>query len=178
MLLNVRKAYLNKLHKVSDGKPYVTDKMPQNFLHIGIIAQALPEAKIIHVKRDPAATCWSNFKHYFDGNGLGYSYKLSDTVFYFEMYRELMSIWEKHYKGKIFNIDYDRLTIFQEYETKNLIAYLELDWEDACLSPEKNKRSVRTASQQQVREKIYTGSSQDWLKYQKFIGTVFASICR
>ena len=64
-LLQVRECYLEKLNKLSNGKKIVTDKMPQNFLYLGLISIIFPEAKIIHVKRDPAATCWSNFKHYF-----------------------------------------------------------------------------------------------------------------
>ena len=64
-IFQVRTAYLNELDKASNGSPFVTDKLPHNFLHIGLILKAFPEAKIIHVKRNPAATCWSNFKNYF-----------------------------------------------------------------------------------------------------------------
>ena len=77
-IFKIREAYLDELEQVSDGFPFVTDKMPQNFLHIGLLLKALPEAKVIHVKRDPAATCWSNFKHYFAEKGLGYSYDLTE----------------------------------------------------------------------------------------------------
>ena len=75
-LLQVRKIYLDRLNKLSDGKKIVTDKMPQNFLYLGLISIIFPEAKIIHVKRDPAATCWSNFRQYFSADDLGYSYNL------------------------------------------------------------------------------------------------------
>ena len=87
-LLQVRKFYLEKLNKLSDGKKIVTDKMPQNFLYLGLISIIFPEAKIIHVKRNPGATCWSNFKHYFSADGLGYSYNLNDTVRYFKLYED------------------------------------------------------------------------------------------
>jgi hypothetical protein len=171
--LQMRNAYLNELEKVSNGCQFVTDKMPQNFLHIGLLLKVLPEAKVIHVKRDPAATCWSNCKHYFSSKGLGYSYDLSDTVNYFKLYQDLMDFWDQQYSDQIYHLDYDKLTLDQEAETRKLIEHLELDWEDNCLSPQENKRSVRTASQQQVRQKVYTGSSQAWRKFEPYLNGVF-----
>ena len=172
-IVQVRESYLNELGKVSNGSPFVTDKMPHNFQYIGLISKALPEAKIIHVKRDPAATCWSNFKNYFSAKDLGYSYDLEDTVSHFKLYQDLMSFWEQQHAGQIYHLNYDRLTLEQETETRQLIEHLELEWEDACLSPQKNKRSVRTASQQQVREKVYTGSSDAWRKFELYLNGVF-----
>ena len=165
--------YLDGLAKLSDGHQFVTDKMPLNFLYIALILKALPEAKIIHVKRNPSATSWSNFKHYFSGNGLGYSYDLSDTVQYFNLYQDLINFWDDLYPDQIYHLDYDRLTVEQELETRQLVEHLGLDWEDACLSPHENKRSVRTASQQQVREKIYSGSSEAWRKFEPYLNGAF-----
>ena len=175
-VLQIRNAFLHELEKFSKGSRFVTDKMPQNFLHIGLILKALPEAKVIHVKRDPAATCWSNFKHYFFAKGLGYSYDLQDTVKYFKLYQDLMDFWDLQYSDKIYHLDYDKLTLEQELETKKLIKYLELDWEDNCLLPHENKRIVRTASQQQVRQKVYSGSSQAWRKFEPYLNGVFDSL--
>ena len=172
-LLNVRNYYLKELGKVSENKPFVTDKMPQNFLYISLIFKVLPEAKVIHVKRDPAATCWSNFKHYFSAGGLGYSYDLDNTVRYYKLYQDLMKFWGKHYSRQIYHLDYDRLTIEPESETRKLIEYLELDWEAACMSPQNNKRSVRTASQRQVREKVFRGSSQAWREFEPYLNGAF-----
>ena len=165
--------YLEELAKLSNGHQFITDKMPQNFLYIALILKAFPEAKIIHVKRNPAATCWSNFKHYFQSNGLGYSYDLSDTVQYFNLYQDLMDFWDDLYPDQIYHLDYDRLTVEQELETRQLVEHLGLDWEDACLSPHENKRSVRTASQQQVREKMYSGSSEAWRKFEPYLNGAF-----
>ena len=172
-VIQLRNAYLNELKKVSNGCPFVTDKMPQNFRYIGLLLKALPEAKVIHVQRDPAATCWSNFKHYFDATGLGYSYDLKDTANYFKLYQDLMEFWDQQYSEHIYHLDYERLTLEQEPETRKLIEHLELDWEDNSLSPQENKRSVRTASQQQVRQKVYTGSSQAWRKFEQFLDGIF-----
>ena len=168
-----RDRYLAELAKRSNGQAFITDKMPQNFQYIALICAAFPEAKIIHVHRSAEATCWSNFKHYFVSKGLGYSYNLSDTVRYYGLYNEIMHFWNQSYSDRIYNLDYDKLTEDQEPETRRLIEYLELNWQDTCLAPQKNKRYVKTSSQQQVRQKIYTGSSQDWRKYESCLNGVF-----
>jgi hypothetical protein len=125
------------------------------------------------VKRNAEATCWSNFKQFFALKGLGYSYSLRDTVKYYGLYKELMRFWSQSYGDRIYNLDYDKLTEDQEPETRRLIERLGLNWEDTCLAPQNNKRSVRTASQQQVRQKVYKGSSQEWRKYEPFLDGVF-----
>ena len=147
--------------------------MPHNFLYLGLILKVFPEVKIIHVNRDPMATCWSNFKHYFPVNGLGYSYDLGDTVEYFKLYKDLMILWNDLYPDRIYQLNYEKLTIEQNTETRKLIDYLELNWDEICLSPHKNKRIVRTASSQQVREKIYKGSSESWRKFEPYLKNVF-----
>ena len=172
-LKDFRNTYLEQLSQLSKGRQFVIDKMPSNFLHIGLLLKTFPEAKIIHVKRDPAATCWSNFKTYFSVQGLGYSYNLEDTVMFFKMYTELMKIWGDLFPSNIYNLDYEALTVSQEDETRRLLEYLELDWEVQCLSPHANRREINTASQLQVREKIYTGSSKAWLNYQPYLKGVF-----
>ena len=172
-ILQVRNHYLTRLEEISNGSLFVTDKMPQNFLHVAVILKALPEAKIIHVTRDPAATCWSNFKHYFETEKLAYSYSLEDTVNYFSLYKSLMKFWNKHYPGQIYQFDYDRLTNDQVTETKQLIDYLQLDWSGSLLSPENNERIILTASSQQVRKKIYKGSSHEWRKFDFCLNGLF-----
>jgi tetratricopeptide (TPR) repeat protein len=168
-----RNRYLARLAKRADGQTFLTDKMPQNFIYIALICAAFPEAKIIHVQRNSKATCWSNFKHYFASKGLGYSYNLGDTVRYHRLYKDLMHFWDQSYNDRIYSLDYDELTENQEPETRRVIDYLGLNWEDACLAPQENKRSVKTASSQQVRQKVYTGSSQTWRKYAPFLDGIF-----
>ncbi len=172
-LLEIRELYLNKLRSLSKGFHYVTDKFPHNFLYVGLIVSALPEAKIIHVTRNAAATCWSNFKTYFSSNGLGYSYDLKDVVDYYRLYEDLMDYWYRQYGQLIYRLDYDLLTVNQETETKRLIAHLGLDWDTACLFPHENKRIIRTASQEQVRQRLYKGSSEEWRKFEPFLGGAF-----
>jgi len=173
IILGFKKRYIEALKLRSDVKSIVTDKMPHNFLYVGLIFSAFPDAKVIHVNRNPAATCWSNYKHYFTTKGLGYSYDLDDTVAYFGLYKDLMQFWLDHYGDQIYNLNYEDLTINQDAETRKLIHYLELKWEDDCLSPQKNKRAVQTASQQQVRQKIYQDSSQQWCKFKPYLNGAF-----
>ena len=171
-----RQKYLSELSELSNGESIVTDKMPQNFRFIPLICAAFPEAKIIHVQRNAAATCWSNYKQYFAKDGLGYCYDLKDVVSYYELYNDLMKLWQKYYSDRIYNLNYEKLTTDQESQTRKLIEHLELSWEEACLSPHKNKRSVRTASQQQVRQKVYKGSSEAWRKYEPYLNGAFDSL--
>ena len=171
-----RDEYLSELIAISGDKKFITDKMPHNFRFIPLICAALPEARIIHVKRNSAATCWSNYKQYFATRDLGYSYEIRDVVAYYFLYSDLMGLWQDLYRGRIYNLSYEKLTVDQDNETRNLLEYLQLDWEDACLFPQLNKRSVKTASKQQVREKVYQGSSEAWLKYKPFLDGAFNSL--
>ena len=135
------------------GKSIVTDKMPQNFRFIGLVAAAFPEAKIVHVKRNPAAVCWSNYTKYFPSNDLGYSCALEDVVSYYSLYENLMEFWANSLEDRIYNLDYELLTVNQESETRRLIDYLGWDWNETHLSPQDNTRRVKTASNTQIRKK-------------------------
>ena len=168
-LFGFRGKYLDKLQNVSNGNLIITDKMPQNFLYIGLLAAAFPEAKIVHVKRNPAAVCWANYKQYFASKNIGYCYSIDDVISYHKLYENLMEFWAKGLSKRIYNLDYELLTLNQESETRQLIDYLGLDWDENCLSPQKNTRSVATASNLQVRQKVYQGSSEQWKKYQPFL---------
>ena len=168
-LLDFRIKYLDKLKNVSNGNLIVTDKTPQNFLYIGLLAAAFPEAKIIHVKRNPAAVCWANYKQYFVSKSIGYCYSIDDVISYHKLYENLMVFWTNTLSKRIYNLDYELLTVNQESETRKLIEYLGLDWNEKFLSPQNNMRSVSTASNLQIRKKVYKGSSQQWKKYQPFL---------
>jgi Flp pilus assembly protein TadD len=168
-LINFRERYLMKLQSVSNGNLIVTDKMPQNFCYIGLLAAAFPEAKIVHVKRNPAAVCWANYKQYFVSKGIGYCYAIDDVISYHKLYENLMGFWTNTLSKRIYNLDYEQLTVNQESETRQLIDYLDLNWDENCLSPQNNKRNVKTVSNIQVRQKVYQGSSEQWKKYQPFL---------
>ncbi|MDG2252886.1 MAG: sulfotransferase [Methylophilaceae bacterium] len=171
-LLNFRENYIKKLQALSNGSLIVTDKNPQNFRYIGLLATAFPDSKIVHVRRNSAAVCWGNYKQFFASKNVGYPYDLTDVVEYHTLYENLMEFWKTQLADRIYNFDYELLTTNQESETKNLIQYLGLDWEEECLSPQSNNRSVATASNKQIREKIYQGSSQQWKVFKPFLNGV------
>ncbi len=168
-----RAMYKSTLLDRAGGGAFITDKLPQNFRYINLIARIFPEARIIHVERDPFATCWSNYKQNFVTNDLGYCYDLADTVAYYTLYRELMDFWFGQYPDRIYRLDYERLVSDQETETRKLAAHVELDWQDAMLAPQDNRRIARTASQQQIRQGVYKGSSAQWRKFESFLAGAF-----
>lgn len=172
-ILEFRNSYLSKLQPFTKGNNIVVDKMPLNFRYIGLIAVAFPKAKIIHVTRDPKAVCWSNFKRYFPGGAMGYSYNISDTIEYYSLYQKMMYFWHDTIGEKIYDLDYDLLTSNQVQETHKLISCIGLDWDDNCLFPEKNTGFVKTASSTQVRVPVYRDSSEEWRAYQKFMDERF-----
>jgi hypothetical protein len=143
--------------------------MPQNFRLLGLIAATLPEAKIIHVKRGPAAACWGNYMQYFANNALDYCCSLDDIVHYHGLYESSMQFWHQALPGRIYDLDYERLTTHQEEETRKLIDHLGLHWDEACLFPQDNKRGVATTANIQVRQKIYQRSSDRWKRYRPFL---------
>ena len=168
-ILLIREKYLDSLSLLNSNANIITDKAPSNFRFIGLIFSMFPDAKIIHLKRNPIATCWSIYNQNWNGNGYGFSYSFDDLVSYYELYSELMNFWHKKFPGKIYDMSYEDLTNNQEEETKKLIKYCELEWDENCLNFHKNKRAVKTASLLQVREKMYQGSSEAWKKYETYI---------
>jgi tetratricopeptide (TPR) repeat protein len=168
-LQTTRDAYLSGLAKLNTTAPFITDKMTSNFLYIGFILCALPEAKIINLKRDARATCWSIFKHYFSEKGNTYAYSLEDITHFYKLYVDLMAFWHERFPGRIHDFNYEELTENQERETRHLLQLAGLSWDDNCLSFYNTKRPVATASMLQVREKMYTGSSEEWRKYDQYL---------
>lgn len=165
---SIREQYLDSLIKLNSQEKILTDKMPSNFRFIGFILSALPEAKIIHVKRDARATCWSNYKHYFN-SGNGFTFNQEDLAKFYGLYSELMDFWHKLFPNKIYDLNYEKLTENQKNETEKLLEYCELDWDEKCLEFYKSDRGIKTASASQVRKKMYQGSSDAWKKYESYL---------
>jgi tetratricopeptide (TPR) repeat protein len=167
--LSIRQEYLDSLSRLNVSENIITDKWPLNFQYIGFILTVFPEAKIIHLNRNPVATCWSIYKHYFSDRGNGWAYNFEDLGEFYGLYSELMKFWHELFPNKIYDLNYEKLTTNQEKETKKLLAYCELKWDKNCLNFHTNKRDVKTASASQVRKKMYQGSSEDWKKYESHI---------
>lgn len=175
-LASFKDTYLDELGKMGGDESFVTDKMPANFKWIGFLLTAMPGAKIINLQRDPAASCWSTFKMLFSGNG--YSNDLVDLAKYFLLYEDLMAFWQQKFPQKIYDLNYEALTENQELETRRLLEYCGLPWEEQCLEFHKTKRAVRTPSGKQVRKKMYTGSSAAWRKYEAHLEPMLSVLKR
>ncbi|MEO7198992.1 MAG: sulfotransferase [Dokdonella sp.] len=143
------------------------DKLPHNFLYAGFIAQALPNAKIICLRRDPMDTCLSNFRQLFATNSpfFGYSFDLLDTGRYYVLFDRLMAHWRRVLPGRILEINYETLVDSQEASSRKLIEFCGLRWSDACLHFEHNPIPVTTASAVQVRAPMYRSAIKRWKNY-------------
>ena len=170
----LREEYLEKISSKSNGFRYCIDKMPANFRFIGCIKRAFPEAKIIHIKRQAEAVCWSNYVKYFTNDGLNYSWDLADIVRYYKWYENMMKFWQTEYPDGWLNVNYEQLTEATSEVEKNIFDYIGVSEDN--VSAADPRRIINTASLQQVRQKIYAGSSQDWEKYSPYIGGAFDSL--
>ena len=151
--------------KSGDAKK-ITDKMPGNYLNIGLITTMLPNAKIIHCCRNPMDTCLSNFKQNFM-IGQYWSYDLEEMGKEYLRYLDMMAYWHEQFPGRIFDINYEDTVGNLEQQARSLIDYAGLDWNDACLEPHKQKRSVLTASKAQVTKPVYKSSVEKWRLYEE-----------
>lgn len=176
-LAALRQSYLNEISSLSGANStVVTDKMPVNFRWIGFILSAFPEAKIIHMKREPVATCWSIFKHYFSSDGNGYAFDLKDVATYWHLYSDLMAHWHKLFPGQILDVQYEALTEAPEEWSRRIMDFAGLEWQDACLNFHLNDRAIRTASASQVKRQIYKGSSEAWRKFEANLAPLISAL--
>jgi hypothetical protein len=149
-------------------RPFFIDKMPNNFLHIGMIQLVLPNAKIIDARRHPLACCFSNFKQCY-ARGQRFSYGLSDMGRFYHDYVELMAHFDEVLPGRIHRVIYERTVADTETEVRNLLDYCGLPFEPGCLRFFENERAVRTASSEQVRQPIYRDGVDQWRHYEEWL---------
>jgi hypothetical protein len=160
--------YNEEILKISKNK-LVTDKLPFNFIFIGLIKSIFKDVKIIHCKRSPMETCFSIYKNYFPFDELGFAYDQNELGEYYNLYSDLMLHWKNLYKNEIYEIEYENLINNNETEIKNLIDYCDLEWNEKCLNFYQNKNVVKTLSTNQVRQPIYNTSLNSWKKYEKYL---------
>lgn len=160
----IGEAYIARTRPGTGQTPRFVDKMPLNFLYAGFIAQALPNAKIICLRRHPLDTCLSNFRQLFALNFsyYNYSYDLLDTGHYYLLFDALMRFWRVRFPDAILEVEYEALVADPEPQTRHLLDWCGLPWEDACLHFERNAAPVATASAVQVRQPIYRSSVNRW----------------
>jgi len=148
--------------------PYFIDKMPNNFVHIGLIHLILPNARIIDVRRHPMACCFSGFKQHF-ARGQNFSYSLDDIGRYYRDYVEVMAHFDAVLPGRIHRVIYEDLVDNTESEVRRLLAHCGLPFEESCLRFFENSRPVRTASSEQVRQPIYREGVDHWRHYEPWL---------
>ena len=175
-IVSIRNKYLESSKIKNIKEKYFTDKWPLNFRNIGFILSAFPDAKIINTQRNSIATCWSIYKYYFSSNGNGWAYSQEDISNFYKLYEDLMKYWHEIYPNKIYDISYEKLTDNQEDETRKLLDYCGLEWDENCMNFHNNKRAVKTASSLQVRKKMYQGSSEAWKDYEDYLQPLIQSL--
>jgi len=168
--------YIKNLKNLSVNSKKITDKLPINFKWIGLIKLILPNSKIIHCNRNSKDVCLSIFKNYFVSDKLKYAYNLEELTEFYKLYSNLMKHWEKTLPRFIYNIKYENIINNPNKEIKNLLKACNLVWNDQCLKFYENKRVVKTASDTQVRKKLYRTSLHSWKKYKKFINKFFKEL--
>ncbi|TCU58932.1 Flp pilus assembly protein TadD [Novosphingobium sp. PhB57] len=156
-----------KVHRTGE-KPRFTDKLPANFLYIGHILRALPEARVVCLRRHPLDTVWSNFKNLFASQSAyyAYSYDLMDTARYYARFDRLLALWEEIWPGRVLQLSYEALVTDQEGETRRLLEHCGLDWDAACLSFHENRSAVATPSAAQVRRPMNRDGMGKWRAYE------------
>ncbi len=175
-LSRIAETYTEGLSKHAPDSPHVTDKMPANFLFLGLIHALMPKARIVHTMRDPVDTCVSCFTRLFDRAQL-HSYDQVEMARYFNGYQRLMDHWRRVLPPDAFlDVQYETLVGDFEPQARRLVDWCNLPWDEACLAFHETKRSVRTASVTQVRQPVYTSSVRKWKAYEADLGPMLATL--
>lgn len=161
--------YLHSTRPNTGHTPRFTDKLPHNFLYAGFIARALPNARMICLRRDPMDSCFSNFRQLFNlaSPNYDYAFDLLDTGRYYLQFERLMAHWQRVLPGRILQVAYEDIVQSQEATSRKLLGFCDLPWEEAVLQFERNAAPVATASAVQVRSPIYRSSLHRWRRYEQ-----------
>jgi hypothetical protein len=148
-------------------KKIVTDKLPLNFMWIGFILYMFPRAKILHLSREPIATCFSIYKTLFSTGSLDFSYDEDDIIKFYRLYEDIMQFWNISLPNHALTIPYEELVDQPQEIMQKVFSFIDLPYDGNVLNIQNNKRSVTTASDLQIRDQIYKGSSKSWMVYEK-----------
>lgn len=164
--------YLQTSRPMAGATRHFIDKLPHNFIYAGYIASALPNAKIICVRRNPLDTCLSNFRQLFspDTPYYDYSYDLLDTGRYYVLFDQIMAHWHRLFPGRILEVAYESLVDAQEETTRRVLLHCGLDYHASCLAFHENPQPVATASVVQVRSSMYRTATHRWKRYEAHLG--------
>jgi tetratricopeptide (TPR) repeat protein len=167
--------YIRRIRRLSADASFITDKLPHNFMRVGFIRAILPRARIIHCTREPMDTCLSLFKTDFH-RGQFYSYDMAELGEYYRLYRELMDFWRTVLPDFGLDLKYEQLVNDPQGQTRALLEYCDLPWDDACLDFHRSRRKIRTASSAQVVRPIYRDSVDLWKRYEKYLQPLAAAL--
>lgn len=168
-------AYLADARRYVPDAPRFTDKMPTNYRWLGTLHMMLPEASLLHVRRDPVDTCLAIYKRLFS-NQLGWAFDLREIGRYYRMYHAMMVHWREVLGERIVEVRYEDLVADPEPEIRRMVAGVGLPWDDACLAHHRTERAVSTLSASQVRKPIYKDAVRRWKKYQKHLGPLLEEL--
>jgi len=166
--LELGQEYLYRSHEQRGNAPFFIDKMPNNFMHIGLIHLILPNAKIIDARRHPMAACFSGFTQLF-ARGQAFTYGMENIGRYYRDYVDLMDHWDSVLPGKVLRIQYEEVVADTETHVRRMLDHCGLDFEDNCLQFHQTKRAVRTASSEQVRQPIYKAAVDHWRNFESHL---------
>jgi tetratricopeptide (TPR) repeat protein len=166
----VTSQYRTVLREISPDARRITDKTPANFVWVGLIHLLFPNARIIHCKRHPIDTCLSVYATYFSAR-MDFAADRGDLAFFYEQYLRLMAHWKAVLPpNRLYETQYEALVACREPRSRELVAFCGLEWDDACLAPERNERVVRTASVWQARQPVYRTEMERWRRYEPWLG--------
>ncbi len=167
-LAELGRGYVDDVAVYRQGAPFFTDKMPNNFRHIGLIHLILPNARIIDARRHPLSCCFSGFKQLF-AEGQEFTYGLEEIGRYYRGYVDLMAHWDRVLPGRVLRVIYEDVVADLEAEVRRLLDFCGLPFDPACLEFHEAKRAVRTASAEQVRQPLYTSGLEPWRPFEPWL---------
>lgn len=163
-------SYLRALRETGGDAPRITDKMPTNFAHMGLMSVVFPEAKFIHIRRSPLDTCLSIYTTFL-GKGTQFAYDQENIVSYYREYLRTMEHWRAVIPAEqMFEIDYEDLVANKQIVLREVLAFCGLEWDDACLQHEQNRSQVSTPSLWAARQPVNTASVERWRRYEPWLG--------
>lgn len=174
-LTSLGEEYIERTRIHRTDAPFFIDKMPNNFAHVGLIKLILPNATIIDARRHPLACCFSGYKQLF-AKGQHFTYNLTDIGRYYADYVGLMRHWQKVLPGHILHVQYEDVVADTETQVRRLLAHCGLPFEEACLRFYENRRAVKTASSEQVRQPIFTSGLDQWQNYEPWLGPLKSAL--
>lgn len=173
----IANGYLSDIEYRLGSEKYFIEKLPYNFLHIGIITKAFPQAKILYVERDPIDVCFAMYKQIFTW-AYKFSYDLKNLGLYYNLHIQLLKHWKKLLGEKLVTIKYEELVADPDNQIRTLLNKLDLDFEDSCLNFHKNKDASTTASATQIRSKIHKKSVEKWRHFEQYLHPLLETIDR